>query len=411
MGPHEPQPGVHAPPADRPERECAPDRPEVDTRSERRLAWDGAGESTGIAIVLGTRPEIIKLAPVILACERRGLPYTLIHTGQHYSEDLDEIFFEQFDLEPPAHDLGVGSASHGVQTAEMLTGIERILQDERPDVLLVQGDTNSVLAGALAASKLQVPVGHVEAGLRSFDRDMPEEINRVVTDHVSTYLFAPTPTAAAQLEREAVAGDIVETGNTVVDALYTFRDLARERSTVLADRGLRAGEFYLMTAHRAENVDDAERFASLLGGVARFARETDRPVLYPIHPRAADRLDAFDLDVPEGIEVIEPQSFLDFLTLEDAAALVFTDSGGVQEETCILGTPCVTLRYSTERPETAFVGANMIAGLDPEDVVEAGRRMLGKPGGWTVPFGDGDAADRILDAVEPALRANGGVVA
>jgi UDP-N-acetylglucosamine 2-epimerase (non-hydrolysing) len=362
----------------------------------------------GVAIVLGTRPEIIKFAPVVHECRRRGIPVTVIHTGQHYSEQLDSVFFEQLELPDPAYNLGVGSKSHGAQTGQMLAGIEEILLEEHPAVVLVQGDTNSTLAGAIAAAKLSIPVGHVEAGLRSFDREMPEELNRVMVDHIATYRFAPTEATAELLRAEGIDPDsIVVVGNTVVDALRFAAARAAERSSVLEDLQVVQGEFCLLTAHRAENVDDPDRFATLLTAVGGVAAATGLEVLYPIHPRAAARLDSFGLEVPEGIRVIEPIAFLDFVRLEDAAALVLTDSGGVQEEACVLGTPCVTLRYSTERPETAYVGANMIAGLDATDVLEAAQIMLEKPADWTNPFGDGTAAAQILDAIDPALRAAG----
>ncbi|SFR36591.1 non-hydrolyzing UDP-N-acetylglucosamine 2-epimerase [Halogeometricum limi] len=352
-----------------------------------------------VAIVLGTRPEIIKCAPLIKACDRRGVDCLLVHTGQHYSEDLDQVFFDQLELPTPDYNLEVGSRSHGEQTGRMLEGIEDVLDEHVPDVVLVQGDTNSTLAGALAAAKSNIDVGHVEAGLRSFDREMPEETNRVVTDHISDYLFPPTEETKGYLERESVSGEIVVAGNTVVDSLYEYRDLATEKSQILSTLGLTEDDFYLLTAHRAENVDDRDSFAQLLDGVSRFAAQTDREVVYPIHPRAQSRLDEFGLTLPEEIRTVEPLDFLDFLRLEAAASLVFTDSGGVQEETCILGTPCVTLRYTTERPETAYVGANCLAGLDPDDVVEAASTMLGKHADWDVPFGDGHAAERILDTL------------
>ncbi|RDI69623.1 non-hydrolyzing UDP-N-acetylglucosamine 2-epimerase [Halopelagius longus] len=362
---------------------------------------DGSGDRQ-VAVVLGTRPEIIKLAPVINECENRGVDCLLIHTGQHYSDDLDRVFFDQLALPEPDYNLEVGSLSHGEQTGQMLAGIERILEDESPDAVVVQGDTNSTLAGALAATKLHIDVGHVEAGLRSFDREMPEEVNRLAADHISDYLFAPTEETRRYLERESVGGEVFVTGNTVVDTLYEYRDTVREKSTVLEDHGLSAGDFYLLTAHRAENVDDEESFERLLTGVARFAERTDRPVIYPIHPRASARVEEFGLEIPEPIRTIEPLEFLDFLCLESEAALTFTDSGGVQEETCILGTPCVTLRYSTERPETVHAGANCLAGLDPDDIVEAAETMIEKDGDWTVPFGDGNASKRILDVLVAA---------
>ena len=365
-----------------------------------------SGDGPRVAVVLGTRPEIIKLAPVIDAFEDRGVECLVVHTGQHYSEELDNVFFEQLGVPEPDVNLGVGSASHSRQTARMLAGIGDVLAREEVDAVVVQGDTNSTLAGALAAAKLGIPVGHVEAGLRSFDREMPEEVNRVVVDHVADLLFAPTEESEEYLERESVPGEVEVTGNTIVDTLFEYRDDAAR--TELLTEGipgvdLEPGSFDLLTAHRAENVDDPERFASLLEGVGRAARAADRTVVYPVHPRASERLEQFDLAVPTEIRVVEPMEFFEFLALEATADLVFTDSGGVQEEACILGTPCVTLRYSTERPETVRVGANCLAGLDPDDIVDAAARMRPKAGDWAVPFGDGRAAERIADTVIAAV--------
>lgn len=352
-----------------------------------------------VAFVLGTRPEIIKTAPVILECERRGISTALIHTGQHYSEQLDDVFFEQLQLPTPEVNLDVGSDAHGSQTGEMLEAIEEQLLTLDPDVVVVQGDTNSTLAGALAGSKLDVEVAHIEAGLRSFDREMPEETNRVIVDHISDYLFAPTESAATQLNREGIpTSRVTVTGNTVADAIDQFSTLAANRSDVLERFDLDPGEFCLLTAHRAENVDDSGRFESLLAGVDRYARTAGLDVVYPVHPRAKSNLESFGLTVPDSIRLVEPLDFFDFLRLESAAALVFTDSGGVQEETCILGTPCVTLRYTTERPETVHVGANCIAGLDPDQVVTAAEQMATKRGVWESPFGDGHAAERIVES-------------
>lgn len=353
-----------------------------------------------VTIVLGTRPEIIKLAPVIDACERLDIGYSVVHTGQHYSYELDAVFFDQLELPTPEHNLEVGSASHSQQTGTMIGDIEDVLLAETPELVLVQGDTNSVLAGSIAASKLDCELGHVEAGLRSFDRTMPEEVNRVLADHAADYLFAPTEQAALYLRQEGIPVDRIEvTGNTIVDAVTCYRDLAAEKSTVLETLDLAADEFCLLTAHRAENVDDRDRFASLLEGVARVARESDLDVVYPVHPRAADRIESFGLDVPAEIRCVDAQDFLDFLRLESTARLVFTDSGGVQEEACILGTPCVTLRDNTERPETVDVGANRIVGVDPEGIVDGANDALDRSTDWENPFGDGRSAGRILDIV------------
>jgi UDP-N-acetylglucosamine 2-epimerase (non-hydrolysing) len=351
-----------------------------------------------ITFVLGTRPEIIKLAPVIHTCRENDVPYTILHTGQHYSETLDSVFFDQLELPEPDVNLAVGSGSHGEQTGEMLIRMERVLEDMAPDTVLVQGDTNSVLAGAIAASKMDVELGHVEAGLRSFDRTMPEEINRIVADHVSNYLFAPTDGSRQQLLDEGIPHSrITVTGNTVVDAVYRNQKIARRRSDVIPKLGLRGTEYFLMTAHRAENVDDEGRFREILQGADRAAQAHGSEVIYPIHPRAQERLEEFDLDVPALIRTIPPQEYLDFLRLEAEATLILTDSGGVQEEACILGVPCVTMRDSTERPETIDVGANTLCRPDADTIVRGVAEMLKAEPDWENPFGDGNAGGRIVE--------------
>lgn len=361
--------------------------------------------SDEIALILGTRPEIIKLAPVIHACESRSIPCTVIHTGQHYSDTLDSVFFDQLGLPEPEYNIGVGSEDHGKQTGEMLIGIEQVLQERTPETVLVQGDTNSVLAGALAASKMDVTLGHVEAGLRSDDREMPEETNRVLADHAADRCFAPTEESKQNLLAEGIPEDRIEvTGNTVVDALEQNKTIAREQTTVLQNLGLEEGEYMLMTLHRAENVDDPERFRALLFSASRAGDSHDMPVVYPIHPRARSRIEEFDIAVPEPIRLVDPQEYLEFVRLEEAAAVILTDSGGVQEEACILGTPCVTLRDSTERPETLDVGANVLAGPDPAAVLACVDEMIEKTGDWENPFGDGTASERILQAVTPELE-------
>lgn len=360
---------------------------------------------TEIAIVLGTRPEIIKLAPVIRECDRRNIDYIVIHTGQHYSDSLDRVFFEQLGLPVPDHNLGVGSASHADQTAAMITGIADVLVQEQPDTVLVQGDTNSVLAGSIATSKLDIDLGHVEAGLRSFDRSMPEETNRVLTDHVADYLFAPTDQSRQYLLKEGIPDHrIFVTGNTIVDALEQNQELAARKSDVLETLDLEPNEFGLMTAHRAENVDNERRFRDLLEGVGRAADERGLNVVYPIHPRAQNKLEVFNIEVPKRVRVIDPQNYLDFLTLENSAAVILTDSGGVQEEACILSVPCVTLRENTERPETIDVGANRLVGTDPDAIVDGVRAAYSAVQTWKNPFGDGAAAEQILAVVSPTME-------
>jgi len=352
-----------------------------------------------VAIVLGTRPEIIKMAPVVRALEQAGVDFFILHTGQHYSYRLDSVFFELLQLPEARHNLEVGSGSHAEQTARILTGAEAALLEERPGVVLVEGDTNSVLGGALAAAKLGVPVGHIEAGLRSYDRHMPEETNRVLTDHCSDYLFAPTENARSILLGEGIPDDRIHvTGNTIVDAVRQNLELSRKNGSVLQDLSLRAGEYALVTLHRQENVDDQARFTSILDGLDSVAEELDLPVVYPVHPRSRKRMQEFALR-PRNLTLVEPVGFFDFLQLESGARLILTDSGGIQEESCILGVPCVTLRDNTERPETLDVGSNMLAGSTPEMIVECARTMLGRENDWQNPFGDGKAGERIAETI------------
>jgi len=350
------------------------------------------------AIILGTRPEIIKMSPIIRECDRLGLDYFILHAGQHYSYNLNKVFFEQLSLPSPKYNLGVGSGTHAKETGKMLIGIERVLLQEKPDVVLVEGDTNTVLAGALAASKLHIKVGHVEAGLRSYDRQMPEEINRTLTDHCSDYLFAPTEKAKTILLGEGIPDDkIFVTGNTIVDAIYQNlerRTLNLERRTL----NLEPRKYFLVTLHRQENVDDPARFASILKGLDKVGSEFHLPVVYPIHPRSQKMMNQFGLK-PRKLKLIEPVDFLDFLQLESNARLILTDSGGVQEEACILGVPCVTLRDNTERPETIEVGSNILAGASPDKILKYAELMLSRESNWANPFGDGKAGKRIVEVL------------
>ena len=352
-----------------------------------------------IAVILGTRPEIIKMAPIIRECERRKLDYFVLHTGQHYSHQMDSIFFEQLELPEARYNLDVGSASHAEQTGRIMAGVEKVLMDEKPDVVLVQGDTNTVLAGALAASKLHIKVGHVEAGLRSYDRTMPEEINRIVADHISDYLFAPTENSRENLRKEGISDEKIHvTGNTIVDSVYQNLEIAKRKVNVLADLGLKPKEYFLVTAHRQENVDSRSRLGEIIKGLELVRREFELPVIFPMHPRTRKMMEEFGFDL-DGIMVTEPLGFLEFLQLEANARLALTDSGGVQEETCILGVPCVTLRENTERPETVDVGANMLAGVSAIEMLKGTTQMLSKRDGWKNPFGDGKASGLILDFI------------
>jgi UDP-N-acetylglucosamine 2-epimerase (non-hydrolysing) len=355
-----------------------------------------------IAIILGTRPEIIKMAPLIKIYQQNRADFFLIHTGQHYSYEMDKVFFDQLKLPRPKYNLDVGSGSHAEQTGKMLIGIEKTLLKEKPDIVLVEGDTNSVLAGALAAAKLGIRVGHMEAGLRSYDRTMPEEINRLLTDHLSDYLFAPTPKARQILLGEGVdEKKITVTGNTIVDAVQQNRELAESSKDIMNDLNAKSGQYFLVTLHRQENVDNAARFASILTGLGKVALKYKLPVIYTIHPRSRKQINQFGLQ-PDNLSIIEPLDFLGFLQLESKARLILTDSGGVQEEACILGVPCVTLRDNTERPETLEVGSNILAGATSERIIECVQIMLEKKDKWTNPFGDGKAAERIAKIIAEA---------
>ena len=322
---------------------------------------------------------------------------------------MDRIFFEDLGLPPPDFNLDVGSKSHAEQTGLIMTGIEKILLKEKPEIVLVQGDTNTVLAGTLAASKCYVregssapiDVGHIEAGLRSFDRSMPEEVNRIVADHLSTWLFAPTEIARGHLLTEGIPDSkIAVTGNTIVDAVHENLSLSKRRSDTIGKLGLEPDGYFLVTLHRQENVDNRERLKGILDSLTKIHKKTGMPLVFPVHPRTEKMIESFGLKL-KGFQLIKPLGFLEFLQLESHARLALTDSGGVQEETCILNVPCVTLRDSTERPETVGVGANIVAGIAPAAILDATDRMLAQPRSWKNPFGDGKAGDRIVEIVSP----------
>lgn len=362
-----------------------------------------AVEPPSAAVVLGTRPEIIKLAPVIRALRSSCLRPLVIHSNQHYTSELDAVFFRQLELAPADVNLDVGSAPHGAQTGRMLERLEAVLMERRPQVVIVQGDTNTVLAGALAAAKLEIPVAHVEAGLRSYDRAMPEEVNRVVADHVASYLFAPTEAATRILVGEGIADErIWMTGNTVVDAIRQHGDLAP--ATTLDELGVEPEQFYLLTLHRPENTDSDERLVSIVEKLRTGIASADRPILFPVHPRTERTLKRLglwsQLQTSRELRVLPPLGYLEFLALEKSALCVVTDSGGVQEESCILGVPCVTIRTSTERPETIEIGANRLADGDASQLIEAVQAMQVRRGGWEQPYGDGTAGRRIVRQLE-----------
>ena len=350
-----------------------------------------------IAIVVGTRPEIIKMAPIVRACAERGAPFLLLHTGQHYSFEMDGVFFRELELPAPHHNLEVGSGSQAYQIGAIVSGLAPILERERPEVLLVEGDTNSVLAAGLAAHKLGIRVGHVEAGLRSYDRRMPEEINRILTDHLADHLFAPTARARDILLGEGVTDDRIHvTGNTVVDEVLRQRERARDPGR-LARFAVIPGGYALATVHRAENVEHEERLRGIFTGLAATGRALGIPVLVALHPRTAKKLETLGPGVDGGVRCLPPLGYLEFLGLHAEAALMLTDSGGLQEEACCLRVPCVTLRDNTERPESVEVGANVLAGADPERIVASARAMRDRARDWANPFGDGQSGRRIVD--------------
>jgi UDP-N-acetylglucosamine 2-epimerase (non-hydrolysing) len=352
-----------------------------------------------VLVVIGTRPEIIKMSPVIRELEARQVEYFILHTGQHYSYNLDKSLFEQLKLPMALYNLEVGSNSHAKQTAKILVGIERVLQKERPDLLLVEGDTNSVLASSLAAAKLDVRVGHIEAGLRSYSMQMPEEINRVLVDHCSDYLFAPTEKARDVLLYEGIPDHkIFLTGNTIVDAIYQNLEAMKGSRNVLDTLHLDQKEYLLATVHRQENVDDRKRFASIVAGLNMVSAEFRLPVVYPMHPHSQKRVSQFNLNLGD-IRTIEPLDYIGFLELENYARLILTDSGGVQEEACILGIPCVTLRDNTERPETIDNGSNILSGTSASKILKCSAIMMTKEYSWANPFGDGRAGERITNII------------
>jgi UDP-N-acetylglucosamine 2-epimerase (non-hydrolysing) len=354
-----------------------------------------------IFIILGTRPEIIKMSPVVRACQKNKVNFAILHTNQHYSKNLDKIFFKELNLPQPRYNLNVGSGTHAEQTAKILIGIEKVLIKERPDIVLVEGDTNTVLAGALAAAKLHIKIGHIEAGLRSYFREMPEEINRVLTDHCSDFLFAPTKQAKEILLKEGISGKrIFVTGNTIVDAVFQNIKLAEKKSKILKDLNLQEERYFLMTAHRAENVDDKERLKGILKGAEMISQEFTLPVIYPIHPRTRKMLKEFKLFVSKNIHLLEPLGYLDFLQLQKGAKLILTDSGGIQEEACIIKVPCITLRDNTERPETLLVKSNILVGTDPQKIVKSAKKMLNLKKDWKNPFGSGESAEKIIKIIK-----------
>lgn len=356
-----------------------------------------------IAFVLGTRPEIIKLAPVLRACQKQKIDYFLIHSNQHYSENMDAVFFKELELEAPKYNLAVGSGLHGEVTAKIITGVEKILLEEKPDYVFVQGDTNTVMAAALAASKIGIKIGHIEAGLRSYDRSMPEEINRIVTDHISDLLFVPTRDQANILLKEGIEkAKIFITGNTIVDSVEQNIKLLARHSEL---NHYQSEKYFLLTTHRPSNVDHKDNLSELLAAITELSKKYNYPVYFPIHPRTKKQIEIFALDIDtKHIKLKEPVGYLEILALEKNAQLIFTDSGGIQEEACILHVPSLTLRENTERPETIKVGASILVGHSKKNILTGADKMISSKRIWPNPFGDGNASKKIISITTNEIK-------
>jgi len=359
-----------------------------------------------ILTVVGARPQFIKAAPVSRALrESKCYCEIMVHTGQHYDKNMSESFFDELDMQPPNYNIGIGSGSHATQTGEIMKRLEPILVDERPELTIVYGDTNSTLAAALTASKLNIPVAHVEAGLRSFNRKMPEEINRVVTDHVATLLFCPTTTAVQNLKKEGITNNVFNTGDVMYDVVVHFSHKAEDKSSTLLDLGLGRKEYILATVHRAENTDNRQRLFNIFSALKELAREMT--VVVPLHPRTRKMLLNFGIeDQLDGIKILEPVGFLDMVSLERNARLIATDSGGVQKEAYFHRVPCVTLRDETEWVETLETQWNILVNVDTvEGITETFRASIAFPGVRPdiCQYGDGRASRKIVQALEGYL--------
>lgn len=342
-----------------------------------------------ILSIVGARPQFVKAAVVSRAFLDANIRESLVHTGQHYDREMSAVFFEELGIPEPSANLGVGSGSHAVQTGAMMVELERVLEEgPQPDWVLVYGDTNSTLAGAITAAKIHIPLAHVEAGLRSFNRRMPEEINRVVTDRLSTLLFCPTPTSVNNLRTEGITKGVHLTGDVMLDATRLFSEVAERRVPLSEATEHDEGGYYVATIHRAENTDDPARLRGLFEGLGRL----DGPVVLPLHPRTRSRLD--DIAVPANVEIMDPVGYLAMLTLAGHARAVLTDSGGLQKEALWLGVPCITLRDETEWVETLERGWNQVVGADPDRIQEAAGRLPEPP---APEFAVPGASRRIVD--------------
>jgi UDP-N-acetylglucosamine 2-epimerase (non-hydrolysing) len=342
-----------------------------------------------ILSTIGARPQFVKCAPVSREL-RKEHTEILVHTGQHYDPEMSEVFFDELQIPKPDYHLGVGSGSHGKQTGEILAKVEEVILNEKPDLVIVYGDTNSTLAGALAAAKLHIPVAHVEAGLRSFDRTMPEEINRVLTDHISDVLFCPTQTAVDNLRNEGITRGVHLVGDVMVDALEFNREIAEDRSQILERLNLASKQYLVLTVHRPANTDSQEHMENIMGAVGKAGL----PVVFPVHPRTKKFLEEYGMWnwLPANIIAIEPLGYLDMLKLMRHACKILTDSGGIQKEAYILSVPCITLRDNTEWVETVEEGGNVLVGADIQDILLNIQQGFSESSFRNSLFGDGNAA-------------------
>ncbi len=347
-------------------------------------------ESMKVLTIIGARPQFIKAAAVSRVL-RQGNTEVMVHTGQHYDYLMSEVFFNELEIPKPNYNLQVGSAKHSEQTGEMLIRLEPVFEQEKPDYVLVYGDTNSTLAGALAASKLHIPVAHVEAGLRSFNREMPEEINRVLTDHISRLLFCPSRQGMDNLQQEGITRGVYMVGDVMYDAILKYIGLAEKKSNILNSFGLEPGKYLLATVHRASNVDDSAQLLNILETLSL----TGEAVVFPAHPRTLKAVNLMGLSLGKNVKLVEPVGYLDMLWLEKNARMILTDSGGVQKEAYWLGVPCVTLRNETEWVETAETGWNIVAGADRSKILDTVRDFP-IPSSRPALFGYGDASQQIV---------------
>lgn len=358
---------------------------------------------TRICIVIGTRPEIIKFSPIIDQFQNRNINFSILHTGQHYSKELDSFFFKELKLPAPNFHLKYNNLEF--QLGTMIKDMYNIFSKEKFDLVLVLGDTNSTLAGALASVKSKTKVAHIEAGLRSHELDLHEEINRITIDNVSDYLFTPTDYSKSNLLKEGISDNVFVTGNTIVDAVYKNMEKLDSSDSLFEDLNLEKSNYILVTSHRSQNVDNKDNLAKVLNIIKQISNETKLKAVWSIHPRTKDRIKRFNLSIPKEIIALSPLGYFDFLKLIKNSFLTLTDSGGVQEESCTLNVPCITIRESTERQETVLLGYNHIVGLNKQKASKALKIIKSKKNKiWKNPYGEGNSASNIVDIIENLLN-------